>query len=151
MILGVGLFCSSGKAQTPVQPCIPSVNSQGVVGCSPISATNPLPVTGGTSPGGSVYTKPAQLTPLGYVQYSLTTAATLGTIAGGSIPTGAVYAYVTTEVNAFRYRDDGVAPTASVGFPVVIGSVLVLQETNLASVQLVSQSGTATLDVGFYK
>ena len=99
-----------------------------------------------------VYTKNAQLTPLGVYQYSLSgTAVTVATMAGGSIPAGAVYAIVTPETNAVRWRDDGTAPTASVGFPLAVAQNVTLSELQMGSVQFIAQTGTATVDIWFGK
>lgn len=59
-------------------------------------------------------------------------------------------AYVTVETTSVRYRDDGTDPTASVG--ILIASAAQLQYFGtLSAIKFIATSGTATLDVGFYK
>lgn len=84
--------------------------------------------------------------PLGYFQYSLSTVQTLATICGGSIPAGTAGVLIQSETNGIRWRDDGTDPTASVGYPLAVGSEL-LYQGNVSALHLVSQSGTATVNV----
>lgn len=94
---------------------------------------------------GTVIPLPYIATPLGYQQItSLSSAATL------TIPIGATIALIAVEGGAIRYRDDGTAPTATVGMPIAAGQEF--QYTgNLAALQFIQQSATATLDVLYYK
>lgn len=82
--------------------------------------------------------------PLGYVQQSVTAAAALSTI-----PVGATYAVLVPESNAIRYRDDGTNPTAAIGMPVAAGASITY-DGNLAAVKVISQSGTASLNIAYY-
>ena len=92
---------------------------------------------------------PGGVTPLGYCQLSVTTAVSLSTCAGG-IPAGAMIAFITPETAAIRYRDDGTPPTATVGYPVSVGSQLQYGGP-LTAIQIIAQSGTSTVDVYFGK
>jgi hypothetical protein len=92
---------------------------------------------------------PGPLVVLGYCQLSVTTSVSISTCSGG-VPSGAAIAYVTTEGNAIRYRDDGTAPTTSVGVPVAVGAQLIYSG-NVAALQIVAQAGTAVVDIGFYR
>lgn len=83
-------------------------------------------------------------TPLGYQQITSLSAAT-----GFTIPTGATIALVTVETQAVRVRDDGTNPTASVGFPINVGSV-VLFNTSLSAVKFIEQTPSAKIDVLYY-
>jgi hypothetical protein len=94
-------------------------------------------------------TEPALLVSLGYCQLSVTTAVLVSTCSGG-IPAGATFAWITPETAAIRWRDDGTAPSATVGNPVSAGQQLVYGGL-LASLQVVAQSGTATVNVAFYR
>jgi hypothetical protein len=97
----------------------------------------------------NVGTVPGSLTALGYCQLSVTTAVALSTCSGG-IPTGAVIVYITPETAAIRWRDDGTAPTTTVGNPVGAGAQLVYAGPLLA-MQIIAQAGTATVNANFYK
>lgn len=94
---------------------------------------------------GTVTPVPYTATPLGYQQItSLSSAAAL------TVPIGATIALVAVEGGSIRYRDDGTAPTATVGMPIAAGQEF--QYTgNLAAIQFISQGAAATLDVLYYK
>jgi hypothetical protein len=94
-------------------------------------------------------TEPALAVPLGYCQLSVTAAVLVSTCSGG-IPAGATFAWITPETAAIRWRDDGTAPSATVGNPVAAGQQLVYGGL-LASLQVVAQSGTSTVNVAFYR
>ena len=82
--------------------------------------------------------------PIGYQQVANT-----GTAGGLTVPTGCSGALIAVSGNAVRVRFDGTAPTASVGFPIAAGDTLQLSG-NVRTLQLISQTGTATVDVLFY-
>lgn len=89
------------------------------------------------------------LQPLGYCQLtSLGFAAKLSACAGG-IPSSANIAWIGVETQGIRYRDDGTAPTASVGFPIPAGGTLFYVGT-LSAIEVIQQNASATLDVLFY-
>jgi len=108
------------------------------------TAVNPLPiktiptVVKDASGAGVSY-------PLGYQQLSVS-----GTAATLTVPTGATTALISVSTQAIRYRDDGVAPTAGAGFPVSAGSVINYC-VQLAAFQAIAQTGTAVLDILYYK
>jgi hypothetical protein len=60
-----------------------------------------------------------------------------------------VTAYIRCETQGVRWRDDGVAPTASVGFPLSPGDVLVY-DGDLKSIRFIQQAASATLNVVYY-
>lgn len=99
-------------------------------------------VSGGGGPGTG--TAPYIYTPLGYQQITVTSLSTL------TVPTGATSAFVTVETAPIRYRDDGSAPSAIVGYPLAVGQQLIYSGS-LAAVQLIAQSGTPVVDVLYYK
>lgn len=81
------------------------------------------------------------LTPAGFVAMAPTVATTLG-----PIPKGARIAIINA-VGALSWRDDGTAPTATIGMLVAAGGTF--QYTgNLASLQLIS---AAAVNVSFYR
>jgi hypothetical protein len=88
---------------------------------------------------------PGRLAPLGYQQITSLSAAT-----ALPVPTGATVAYIQVSGAAIRYRDDGIAPTASVGMPVPVGSMLTYSGS-LAAIQFIQQTAGAVLDVSYYK
>jgi hypothetical protein len=86
---------------------------------------------------------------LGYCQLtSLDSAAKLSACAGG-IPASANIAWIGVESQGIRYRDDGTAPTASVGFPIAAGGTLFYVGT-LSAIELIQQNVAAIVDVLFY-
>ena len=55
-------------------------------------------------------------------------------------------------LGAIRYRDDGPAPTASNGMPLLANQAFICQGTvALAAIKFIQQSGTAGLSVLYYK
>jgi hypothetical protein len=58
-------------------------------------------------------------------------------------------AMITPETQAVRWRDDGVAPTASVGFPLSPGDVLVY-DGDLKKIRFIEQAASSTLNVVYY-
>lgn len=96
-------------------------------------------------------TSPAlPLVALGYCQ--ITSLGSAVTLAGGgcTVPSNATAIYVEAETQGVRYRDDGVAPTSSVGMPIASGGVL-FYAGPLGALQFIQQSATAKLNVLFYK
>ena len=109
--------------------------------------------SGGTIISG-VIGKPAIIKPLGYCQLSVTTSAVQTSTCSG-FPSTATYAVVCNEGTAARWRDDGTAPTASVGQPLGTGTATapacMAIGTTLSTLQWIAESGTATLNFSFYK
>jgi len=66
-------------------------------------------------------------------------------------PAGATTVQIAVTGNSVNYRDDGTAPTSSVGVPATVGAQFFLTQTNLAAIQFISQTGTATLTLSYYK
>lgn len=58
-------------------------------------------------------------------------------------------ALIRCETQAVRWRDDGVAPTASVGMPLAVGDVLEY-DGDLKSIQFIEQTGSAKLNINYY-
>ena len=81
---------------------------------------------------------------LGYQQITSLSASTALTV-----PTGATMALITPESQAVRWRDDGVAPTASVGMPVAVGESL-NYDGDLSRIRFIQQAASATLNVSYY-
>lgn len=88
-------------------------------------------------------------TPLGYCQLtSIDTAVLLSSCTG--FPTDATRAVMVPEAQAIRYRDDGTAPTTTVGLPVAVG-VTVDYTGALSKVRVIGQTSGGKLNVLFYK
>jgi hypothetical protein len=86
-------------------------------------------------------------TPCGYQQLAVDTAQFL------TVPTacGVVsMATITPEVQAVRYRDDAIAPTATVGMPVAVGVTLVY-EGSITKIRFISQTAGGIVNASFYK
>ena len=89
--------------------------------------------------------------PIGYVQI-----AALGSGAGGSgLPLSglsgtATICLITCEGSGIRWRDDGVAPTATVGYPLNAGDSLIYSGT-LTAFLMIPQTGNPVVDISFYK
>jgi hypothetical protein len=87
--------------------------------------------------------------PCGYLQVTVTTVQSL-TIptACGSNPTLAV---IKAETQAVRYRDDGVAPTATVGQPIAVTDAPIPYEGTISALQFIAQTSGGIVDVLLYK
>lgn len=90
------------------------------------------------------------LAALGYCQLSSIDASTALSSCSGGVPAGANFAVMQPEAQAIRYRDDGTAPTSSVGFPVAVGASFT-RSGNLSNVRVISATSGAKLNVLFYK
>jgi hypothetical protein len=90
--------------------------------------------------------------PCGYQQLT-----SIDTVASLTVPTPAscggtvTAALIKAEAQAVRYRDDGVAPTATVGMPLAIGEPGLFYEGRLSAIQVISQTSGAKLDVLYYR
>lgn len=93
---------------------------------------------------------PIQLVPLGYCQLTSIDASTLISSCAGGIPAGATSAVFTPEAQAIRYRDDGTAPSTTVGMPAVV-NVPITYTGTLSKVRVISQTAGAKLNILFYK
>lgn len=87
---------------------------------------------------------PGALRCFGYQQITSLSAAT-----SLSVPTGALIALIQPEVADVRWRDDGTAPTASVGMYLGQGATLPYTG-NLNAVQFIQVSAGAKLNISYY-
>lgn len=83
--------------------------------------------------------------PLGYQQIT-----SLSTSTALTVPAGATMALISVEGAAIRYRDDGTAPTASIGMPIAVGQAFQYTGT-LSLIRFIQQSSSATINVLYYK
>jgi hypothetical protein len=82
--------------------------------------------------------------PLGYQQItSLASAANL------TPPAGATAALITVETASVRWRDDGTAPTTSLGMLLTAGQSFTYYG-NLSAIQFIAVSGSPTVNVAYY-
>lgn len=88
---------------------------------------------------------PPGMRSLGQVQVSGLSAAT-----GLTIPTGCALILVIPQTQAVRWRDDGTAPTASIGQPVAVGQELRYDGANMANLKFIEQVASAVINVAFY-
>jgi hypothetical protein len=58
-------------------------------------------------------------------------------------------AIIVAETAAVRWRDDGVAPTAAVGMPLAVGSML-QYDGDISAIRFIEQSAGAKLNVSYY-
>lgn len=98
---------------------------------------------------------PYQFHPSGYCQItSLGSAVNLVTAScsTGSVPAQATIAEICVSTAAIRYRDDGTAPTASIGVPVGSGFCFPYSVSvgGFAALSLIQQSAGAIVDISFY-
>ncbi len=142
----VGLVAASPAWAVPDQVV---TGYMSLTGC-PSAALTPcfVPFTGSTGGGGAISTVPDASVPTGYQQITNLTASTVVTPAAGS-----TYCNVVATGAAVMERDDGVAPTASVGFPLAIGqsATFRLSATGFSNWRFIQQAATATLNVACYK
>lgn len=75
---------------------------------------------GGSGSGGTGGPEGATYSALGYEQLTVAAAS----VGFASVPASANYALITIETASIRYRDDGVAPTAAVGQPMIANQSL---------------------------
>ncbi len=127
LLLGVGL--SPALSQTFVVPYVQN---------APVSQSNPLPVNSAEKSGAYLSA--------GSGQYALWVAR----VTSLTVPPGATVAQICVENADVRYRDDGGAPTASVGMPVNAGTCFQYAGP-LGAIRFVAQRGSPTLDVSYYK
>lgn len=89
------------------------------------------------------------LQPLGFERIAAITGAT---VVGLTVPAGAVYAYIQADGGDLRWRDDGTAPSDTVGH-VLADGVVYWRAANLRKIQFrenAGGSGTA-INISYYK
>lgn len=89
---------------------------------------------------------------IGYVQMTSVDAATGLTFPSSVISGGVMnpnFVMIVPEAQAIRWRDDGVAPTATVGMPLAVGQLLAY-DGDLNKIQVISQVAGAKVNLSFY-
>lgn len=93
-----------------------------------------------------IATTPFGLTALGFQQFTPTTSQALP-----SIPVGATSFLMECDAQAVRWRDDGTAPTASIGFPLLVGTTMTYKSLPLSRFLVIQQASAAVCNVSYYK
>ncbi|MGN6479490.1 hypothetical protein [Luteibacter sp.] len=88
----------------------------------------------------------ASIVPLGFQRVAIGTAAPSPL----SSPAGAIYALIQAEGANLRYRDDGAAPTASVGMRLLSAATAQEFSGSLTAVQFIAEGAGAFLNVSYY-
>jgi hypothetical protein len=95
---------------------------------------------------------PFTLQPMGFAQILMTSNPQTFAAAGVTVPTGARLAVITVDAANIRYRDDGTAPTASIGILLSSSAPTPYQYSgDLSAIEFVAVSGSPLLNVSFYK
>ena len=89
------------------------------------------------------------INPLGYCQLTASSAAALVSTCTGGIPATSQWATICVETANIRWRDDGTAPTTSVGMPVSSGQCF-YYNSKFSALSVIAQSGSPVLDISFY-
>jgi hypothetical protein len=112
-------------------------------------------VVGTGVPSGVTIVSQLSGTPNGQGAYILSapTTASAASITSGGVPLTATVAYFSVEAasSGIRWRDDGVAPTASVGQLMLTGAAPVLYTGSIPALQFIANTGSPLVDITFFK
>lgn len=87
---------------------------------------------------------------LGYFKSTaVDTATSLATIMT-TVPLGTALLIISAETQAIRWRDDGVDPTATIGYPLAAGAELRYTARDLSRLRFISQVNGALLNIVCY-
>ena len=89
------------------------------------------------------------ITPLGYCQFTASSSAQTLSAASCATPVRTAWAVICIETAGIRWRDDGTAPTASVGMPVAAAQCFYYNGT-FSALSIIAQSGSPVVDISFY-
>lgn len=82
---------------------------------------------------------------LGYQQITSLASAT-----GLTVPAGTSFCMVIPETQAVRWRDDGTDPTATIGYPLAVGSELRYTAAQLGALKFIEQTASAKINICYY-
>lgn len=88
----------------------------------------------------------------GYQQISTLSSATgltVPTLGPDGLNAKPVFALIVAEGAPVRWRDDGTAPTASIGMPLAVG-VPLQYDGDLTKIRFIEQSASAKLNISYY-
>ena len=93
----------------------------------------------------------AVTTCFGYEQITVNTSKglTVPTTAPDGLNAKPVFALIVAEGAAVRWRDDGVAPTSTVGMPLAVG-VPLQYDGDLTKIRFIQQIATGIINVSYY-
>jgi hypothetical protein len=94
----------------------------------------------------------AVTTCFGYQQIAVlnaSTGLTVPTVTPEGLNGKPVFALIVAEGAAVRWRDDGTAPTASVGMPLAVG-VPLQYDGDLTKIRFIEQAASAKLNISYY-
>jgi hypothetical protein len=75
----------------------------------------------------------------------------LAAVKGLNVPIGANFAIIRCTGADVRWRDDGVDPTAAVGYPLTVGDELKYDAvTGLPNLKFIEQAASAEVSVSYY-
>lgn len=120
--------------------CVVAVDSSAQ---TPVVSGAVVPCPGSTS---GCFKPPVAGIPLGYQQMTSLASAT----ALPSIPTAAQEALIICTGQSVEWRDDGTAPTATIGMPLAVNTTLVYTG-QLSAFQIIQTAATATCNVSYYR
>jgi hypothetical protein len=95
-------------------------------------------------------------TVLGYAQLTsidsstLVSSATFGSATAAGIPAGTALLLIQPQSQAIRWRDDGTAPTATVGYPLAAGAELQYTGQGMQNLRVISQVAGAAINIVAY-
>ena len=92
---------------------------------------------------------------LGYAQFAaggvdastLVSTATFGGQPGAGIPPGTTHILIQPAAQAIRFRDDGTAPTTTVGYPIAVGTEFIYAGSAMSQLRLISQAAGAVVNL----
>lgn len=82
---------------------------------------------------------------LGYQQITALTGST-----ALDVPAGTALILIVPQAQAVRWRDDGTAPSATVGQPLAVGSELRYDSRAMAALRFIEQAASAAINVTYY-
>ena len=66
------------------------------------------------------------------------------------MPDGATYAVVQCTTQNVRWRDDGTAPTATVGMQLTVSPDMLVYDGALKTIKFIEEAASAVLNVSYY-
>jgi hypothetical protein len=88
------------------------------------------------------------LIPMGFAEVAALSAGTAAALP--AVPGGTRLVLLNTEVQAIRWRDDGVDPTTTSGMPLPIGEYFIYSG-NPATFKMISQVASAKVSISYYR
>lgn len=108
-------------------------------------------VAAGVGPSDAQMQPGQPLVALGYCQLATLSSSTLLSTCSGGIPAGANVVVLRGEAQALRWRDDGTAPTASVGMPMATSDAPLVYSGPLTALRFIEQTSGGKLNASFYR